>query len=274
MKHRNLGFFGWRRTSARDVGRGQGRLRAAPGLGLGIGLMYFLDGNNGKRRRRLVADKLGVGRGAGPAPSLARPDAGHRLKGLVHEAGKRLHPPEPAVGGQLAGQIRSRMGHLVSHPHAIDVSVEDDRVVLEGPVLAKEADAAAVGGAQPAGRGSARRSLEPLRERRGRARAARRVTRERRSSRARRGLGGLLERRNVAAHQRVHERLAVCEGGVRDRPRFLAAATDAFLGDRLGRAREFRRRPRLSTITRSTSKLPPSRCFSASVSRSSLWRTW
>jgi hypothetical protein len=141
MKLKSLGFLrrGGRRRTLLGVDKEACALLS--GLGLGVGLMYFLDGNNGKRRRTTVADKLGSWARTGAcAVSDASKDARNRLKGVAHEAAKKLHPSEAATGGQLAGQIRSRMGRLVSHPHAIDVSVEDDRVVLEGPILTKEAD--------------------------------------------------------------------------------------------------------------------------------------
>jgi hypothetical protein len=141
MKHRNLGGLSWGGRRQTVLGVDNDACALLSGLGLGIGLMYFLDGNNGKRRRRMVADKLGSWTRSGAcAVSGASKDARNRLKGIVHEAGKRVRPVEPATGSQLAAQIRSRMGHLVSHPHAIDVSVEEERVVLEGPILAREAD--------------------------------------------------------------------------------------------------------------------------------------
>jgi hypothetical protein len=155
MRHKTLRSFGWggRRHSVFGVDRDACALLS--GLGLGLGLMYFLDGNNGKRRRALVADKLGswTRDGACALGGVSR-DARNRLKGLAHEAGRLGRPLAPATGSQLAAQIRSRMGRLVSHPHAVDVSVEDDRVVLEGSVLAHEADAlvSAVRGMQGVGR--------------------------------------------------------------------------------------------------------------------------
>lgn len=141
MRHRNNGILRWGGRRHEVFGVEKDVCALLSGLGLGVGLMYFLDGNNGKRRRMLAADTLGgwARRGA-RAVSGAGKDARNRLKGVAHEAGKRVRPLEPATGSQLAAQIRSRMGRLVSHPHAIDVSVEDERVVLEGPILAKEAD--------------------------------------------------------------------------------------------------------------------------------------
>jgi len=132
-------FGGWRHSV---FGMDKDACALLSGLGLGVGLMYFLDGNNGKRRRRTVVDKLGsLARGGACAIGEVSADARNRLRGIAHEAARRVHPGTPADGSQLAAQIRSRMGRLVSHPHAIDVSAEEDRVVLEGPILAKEADA-------------------------------------------------------------------------------------------------------------------------------------
>ena len=140
MKYRNLRAFGLgRRRSV--MGMDADTCALLSGVGLGVGLMYFLDGNNGKRRRQLVADTVGGWAKDGAcAVGGASKQARNRMQGIAHGVAKRVRPSEPATGAQLAAQIRSRMGHLVSNAHAIDVSAEEDRVVLEGPILATEAD--------------------------------------------------------------------------------------------------------------------------------------
>jgi osmotically-inducible protein OsmY len=37
-------------------------------------------------------------------------------------------------------RVRSRIGHVVSHPGAIEVTVQNGRVTLSGPALARELD--------------------------------------------------------------------------------------------------------------------------------------
>lgn len=142
MRYQDLARFGRKRRHGALLGVPSDACALLSGLGLGVGLMYFLDANSGKKRRKVVIDKLGSWtRSSASAVEGVSLDARNRLKGVAHEAAKLVKRPEPATGLQLAAQIRSRMGHLVSHPHAIDVSAEEGRVVLEGPILAKEADA-------------------------------------------------------------------------------------------------------------------------------------
>ena len=47
---------------------------------------------------------------------------------------------EPASGAVLERGVRSVIGECVSNPRAIEVRVDDGRVVLSGPILTREAD--------------------------------------------------------------------------------------------------------------------------------------
>ena len=77
-------------------------------------IMYFFDPDMGPRRRE-------------------------RLLGSRAPATTRLHLA--TVGdGPLRDDVRARVGALVSHPGAIDVSVEDGVVRLSGAVLSQELD--------------------------------------------------------------------------------------------------------------------------------------
>jgi len=44
----------------------------------------------------------------------------------------------PVSDEVLVERVRSKMGRIVSHPHAIGVSAYDGRVTLSGPILTKE----------------------------------------------------------------------------------------------------------------------------------------
>lgn len=108
--------------------------------GLGAGLMYLLDPQGGGRRRALARDKTvsALKKGGDAALKTSR-DLGNRTKGLVAEAGSRLRRGE--VDDQvLSDRVRSKLGRVVSHPSAIDVTACDGCVVLSGPVLASEVD--------------------------------------------------------------------------------------------------------------------------------------
>ena len=83
--------------------------------------MYYLDPERGAQRRRLLAE-------------LVR-------SGLPRERRRAYHQvtrADPQSDAALRDQIQTRLGRLVSHPGAVDVSVSDGVVRLVGRVLAKE----------------------------------------------------------------------------------------------------------------------------------------
>lgn len=106
----------------------------------GAGLMYLFDPRAGRRRRALLRDKLEKLQNtlANQAEGLAK-DAGNRGQGAAAETMRRVMPEEPVDDAMLTQRIRSEMGHYVSNPHAIDVSVEQGVVTLSGNILASEA---------------------------------------------------------------------------------------------------------------------------------------
>jgi osmotically-inducible protein OsmY len=104
--------------------------------------MYYLDGTMGRRRRAMARDKLvGVSRDAADRAQAKGKRMMDRAKGVVATGSfDRVSTAEPQSDAQLRERVRARMGHLVSHPRAIEVSVEDGIVRLTGQVLAKELD--------------------------------------------------------------------------------------------------------------------------------------
>jgi uncharacterized membrane protein len=118
--------------------RDQGKLIS--GLVAGAGIMYLLDPDRGGRRRALVRDqaarathKLGDGLDA-----TAR-DLGNRAKGTAAGLRSRLRR-ETVEDTILHERVRSAIGRVVSHPSAIEVSVSEGRVTLQGSVLEHELD--------------------------------------------------------------------------------------------------------------------------------------
>ncbi|HWM95110.1 MAG TPA: BON domain-containing protein [Thermoanaerobaculia bacterium] len=110
------------------------------GVSLGAGLMYLLDPDGGGRRRALARDKAVHGLTvSGKALRKTSADLGNRTRGLVAQAGSRLHKDGAEVQ-VLEARVRSKLGRHVSHPSAIQVQCEEDRVILSGPVLASEVD--------------------------------------------------------------------------------------------------------------------------------------
>jgi hyperosmotically inducible periplasmic protein len=103
-------------------------------------LMYFLDPNTGRRRRALVRDR-GVSMGH-EAERLVRGKsrrAADRLKGVAARTRASLSSA-PIDDDLLHDRIRSRLGRLVGHPHAVEVHVHDGWVQLKGTVSESEFD--------------------------------------------------------------------------------------------------------------------------------------
>lgn len=113
---------------------------AGVGAGLGAGLMYLLDPQGGRRRRALARDKtVSALKTSGNAALKTGKDLGNRTKGLVHEAGSRLHRGE-VDDNVLCDRVRSKIGRIASHPADIEVTSLEGRVKLLGSVPVSEAD--------------------------------------------------------------------------------------------------------------------------------------
>ncbi|MBI3557497.1 MAG: BON domain-containing protein [Deltaproteobacteria bacterium] len=110
-------------------------------LGVGIGVMYLFDPNGGVRRRAIMGDKLlhYVRTGTRVADIVSR-DLAHRTQGIVAVATHLLRPADVSRldDGVLIARVRSRMGRLVSHPHAIEVHAEKGHITLSGPIFTDE----------------------------------------------------------------------------------------------------------------------------------------
>jgi len=108
------------------------------GLGLGTGLMFLLDPDRGKRRRALLRDKCAwAARKTGEGVGVTARDLRNRTQGLMTEVQSRFSS-EPVDDSKLVDRVRSKLGRVVSHPRAIDVSAEDGSVTLSGPILTTE----------------------------------------------------------------------------------------------------------------------------------------
>ena len=64
-------------------------------------------------------------------------DLSHRLMGFASEM-KRAVTRETVSDAVLVQRVRAKLGHVVSHPHAIAVMVKEGRVTLTGPILSSE----------------------------------------------------------------------------------------------------------------------------------------
>lgn len=123
--------------------RRRGPPDAAPiltALGVGAGLMYFLDPVRGARRRALARDRIVHALHAlDTVTEKGARDLTCRARGLVAEASAFLHDDD-VPDEVLKARVRSKLGHVVGHPHAIDVTVRHGHVELRGAVLANDFD--------------------------------------------------------------------------------------------------------------------------------------
>jgi uncharacterized membrane protein len=123
--------------------RRRGQWESAPllgTLGVGAGLMYLLDPDRGTRRRALVRDRIvhTLHALSGIVERGAR-DLSHRAHGFVVES-QSFFRDEEVPDEVLTARVRSKLGHVVGHPHAIDVAVHRGRVELRGPVLSHDVE--------------------------------------------------------------------------------------------------------------------------------------
>jgi uncharacterized membrane protein len=110
------------------------------GFGLGAGAMYLLDPVLGRRRRALLRDQLTSATcQADNYLGATWTDVRNRAQGLASEA-TALFKHERPDDEVLVERVRSKMGRYLSHPGAIRVAARDGRVMLSGPILAREVD--------------------------------------------------------------------------------------------------------------------------------------
>jgi hypothetical protein len=135
---------------------------ALAGLGVGAGLMYFVDPQEGRRRRARLRDTaVHAGRTAKVAAGTVSRDAEHRAAGVVARArASRVRQPVP-TDEVLTARVRARIGRLVSHPGAIEVTAASGRVTLSGPVFEAEVEQLVNGVREVAGVTEIENRLEP-----------------------------------------------------------------------------------------------------------------
>jgi uncharacterized membrane protein len=109
------------------------------GFSAGAGLMYWADPRSGRRRRaRLEELALHAALEARDAGGKAARDVSHRAKGLLFRGAAVVIPHRRADDVVIEERVRSAIGRASLHPGAIEVHCDDGRVVLSGPVLARD----------------------------------------------------------------------------------------------------------------------------------------
>ena len=104
-------------------------------LGAGAALMYFLDPENGRRRRLLVRDQIVHGKVVAQERAQAIVhDTANRTRGAIARAQSHFdHAEEGADDSALIERVRAAMGHVIPDPLAIEVRAHDGCVTLKGP---------------------------------------------------------------------------------------------------------------------------------------------
>lgn len=110
------------------------------GAAIGAGLMYFLDPENGNRRKALVRDQVYRLQNKGDeALDTAFNDLRMRTRGLLAQ-GMAMVSEEGIPDDILEQRIRSRIGFFIRHPGAVEVNVQGRKAILSGDVLEDEVD--------------------------------------------------------------------------------------------------------------------------------------
>jgi hypothetical protein len=108
------------------------------GLMIGAGLMYLMDPSEGGRRRAQMRDQgTRALRRSGRLLGKTGRDLRNRARGRLAEAVSRLRSGD-APDWVIEERVRSKLGRVVSHPHAIDVESVAGRITLYGPILRQE----------------------------------------------------------------------------------------------------------------------------------------
>lgn len=117
----------------------QARASLALGFGIGAALMYLVDPNRGTRRRAMLRDRIAHGaRLSRDAIGVTGRDIRNRTYGAMAQA-RGVFSTDETPDEVLVERVRSILGRVVSHPHAIRVSAANAVITLRGPVLQSEA---------------------------------------------------------------------------------------------------------------------------------------
>lgn len=114
-------------------------LAVAAAWAAGAATMYYLDPHAGRHRRALARDRLvALSHDAGDLAQRRGRRAARRLRGMVAAQRAQWNESMPRDDEQLRERVRSRLGHVVSYPGAIEVDTERGCVTLRGPILAED----------------------------------------------------------------------------------------------------------------------------------------
>jgi osmotically-inducible protein OsmY len=114
-------------------------LALASGAMLGAMAMYLYDPNRGKARRAKLQEQA-LGRAKHLTQDLTRKaeDALNRAKGIIARAGAVVACHEHDDDEVIAARVRSHIGRVTRHAHAVKSEVKNGAITLEGILPDKE----------------------------------------------------------------------------------------------------------------------------------------
>lgn len=106
------------------------------GASVGAGLMYLLDPRGGAHRRALIRDKfVSLGKQTAWEADRRRRDLLNRVRGEFEEFRRKGQHVDDST---LVERAWAQIGHVASHPGALEVTATGGCVFVSGPVLRGE----------------------------------------------------------------------------------------------------------------------------------------
>ena len=113
------------------IGRGVALLL---GVAYGAGMMYLLDPDLGRDRRRLIRSRLLLSRNRVQRWVLGRlRHAAGELRGSIVQMRSKMREG-PVPDRTLERRVRAQLTHVVAHPRSLAVSVQNGHVTIRGLV--------------------------------------------------------------------------------------------------------------------------------------------
>jgi hypothetical protein len=108
-------------------------------FGLGAGVMYLLDPDYGRARRAHLRDKcIHLSKVTKHTAERKYRDWSNRAGGLWMRTRRVFRPEHGLIDDILIARVRSELGHVVQHPHDVQVSAHEGRIILSGHVPVRE----------------------------------------------------------------------------------------------------------------------------------------
>lgn len=114
-------------------------LATLAGVSASGAVMYFTDPERGRKRRDMARDKAtSMWKDTADRVGKRSREIADRARGVAASARSTVERELKPSDNRLADRVRSRIGHVVSHPGALDVSAREGVAILSGSVLADE----------------------------------------------------------------------------------------------------------------------------------------